>query len=264
MPTIGMCSLDARTSRKMSDGNVLLLILIVFLVLPSVIHAQSDAVLEVGKFSAAAPGTEFPDNWKPLTFPKIKRHTAYTLVRDGESVVLKAVSQASSSGLTREITIDPKEYPVVQWRWKVDNILKKSDVSRKEGDDYPARLYITFAYDSNTVGFFEKAKYETARLFYGQYPPRGALNYIWDSTAPKGTIVPNPYTDRARMIVIESGETDVNRWMVEERNIYEDYKTAFGEDPPLISGVAIMTDTDNTGESATAYYGDIVFKKSNR
>ena len=264
MRTIGMCSLDARTSRKMNDGNVLLLILIVFLVMPSVIHAQADAVLDVGKFSAAAPGTEFPDNWKPLTFPKIKRHTAYTLVREGEGVVVKAVSEASSSGLTREITIDPKEYPVVHWRWKVGNLLKKSDVSRKDGDDYPARLYVTFAYNSNTVGFLDKAKYEMARLVYGQYPPHGALNYIWDSKAPRGMIVPNPYTDRAMMIVIESGAADVNRWMAEERNIYEDYKRAFGEEPSLISGVAIMTDTDNTGESATAYYGDIVFKKTDR
>ena len=63
------------------------------------------------------------------------------------------------------------------------------------------------------------------------------------------------------MIVVESGEAKLNQWVNEERNIYEDYKKAFGEEPPMISGFAIMTDTDNTGESATAYYGDIVFKK---
>jgi hypothetical protein len=228
---------------------------------PATAWAQADAVLEVGKFSTAAPGTEFPENWKPLTFPKIKRHTVYTLVREGESVVVKAMSEASSSGMTREITIDPRDYPIVQWRWKVDNLLNKSDVSRKDGDDYPARLYITFAYDSSRVGFFEKAKYETARLLYGQYPPLGALNYIWDSKATKGAIVPNPYTERVMMIIVESGAADVNRWMTEERNVYEDYKAAFGEESPLISGVAIMTDTDNTGESATALYGDIVFKR---
>lgn len=226
------------------------------------VHAQADAVLEVGKFSVAAPGTEFPENWKPLTFPKIKRHTAYTLIREGDNVVVKAESEASSSGLTREISIDPKQFPVVQWQWKVSNLLKKSDVARKDGDDYPARLYITFAYDPSKVGLFEKAKYETARLLYGQYPPLGALNYIWDSHAAKGTIVPNPYTERAMMIIMESGAMDLNRWITEERNVYEDYKAAFGEEPSLISGVAIMTDTDNTGESATAFYGDIVFKKT--
>ncbi|WP_447986632.1 DUF3047 domain-containing protein [Nitrospira sp. Nam74] len=238
------------------------MIRIALFVAPLTVHAQSDALLEVGKFSMAAPGTEYPENWKPLTFPKIKRHTAYTLVRDGEDMVVKAESAASSSGLTRQITIDPKEFPVVQWQWKVSNLLKKSDVTRKDGDDYPARLYITFAYDSSRVGLFEKAKYETARLLYGQYPPLGALNYIWDSLAAKDTIVPNPYTERAMMIVVESGAANLNRWVTEERNVYEDYKAAFGDEPPLISGVAIMTDTDNTGESATAFYGDIVFKKT--
>jgi hypothetical protein len=63
------------------------------------------------------------------------------------------------------------------------------------------------------------------------------------------------------MIAVESGESKVNQWVCEERNILEDYKKAFGENPSMISGIAIMTDTDNTGESATAYYGDIIFKK---
>jgi len=245
----------------MMRNAVLSVIRITLFLAPLTVYAQTEAVLEVGKFSTAAPGTEFPENWKPLTFPKIKRHTNYTLIREGDAVVVKAVSEASSSGLTRDITIDPKEYPVVQWRWKVGNLLTTSDVTRKDGDDYPARLYITFAYDSSKVSLFEKTKYEAARLLYGQYPPLGALNYIWDTKAAKGTIVPNPYTSRAMMIVVESGAADVNRWITEERNVYEDYKAAFGEEPPLISGVAIMTDTDNTGEAATAFYGDIVFTK---
>jgi len=178
-------------------------------------------------------------------------------------VVVKAVAESSASGLTREIKINPKEYPIVQWRWKVSNILKKGDVKRKEGDDYPARIYVTFEYDPSRLGFFDKAKYEMIRLLYGRYPPIGAINYIWESKAPEGTMVPNPYTDRVVMIVVESGESMINQWVSEERNIYEDYKKAFGQEPPMISGVAIMTDTDNTGETATAYYGDILFKKPN-
>ncbi len=235
--------------------------LVMFLALPWPIHAQSGAILEVGKFSAAAEGSALPNGWKPLTFKKIERHTVYKVVKDGDTVAVKAVSEAASSGLTREITINPKEYPIVQWRWKVANVFKKGDVSKKEGDDYPARIYITFAYDSSKVSFFKKAAYEAAKLAYGQYPPIGAINYIWESKAPKGTMVPNTYAEEVKMIVVESGTAGLNQWMTEERNIYEDYKKAFGEEPPLISGIAIMTDTDNTGESATAYYGDIVFKK---
>ena len=228
---------------------------------PTRLQADSPARVEIGTFSAATPDGPWPNGWKPLTFPKIPQHTTYRLVKDGDRVAVKAASQASSSGLTKEILIDPKEYPIIQWQWKVSNVLKGGDVAKKEGDDYPARIYVTFQYDSQKVGLFGKAKYEAAKLIYGQYPPLGAINYIWESRAPVGTAVPNPYTDQVQMIVVDSGSTKLNTWITEERNVYEDYKRAFGQDPPMISGVAIMTDTDNTGESAEAYYGDISFKK---
>jgi len=234
----------------------------IFVFFPFWTPCAQSPVIEVGKFSAETEGNTLPAGWKPLTFKKIDQHTVYTLLKDENTVVVKAVADASASGLTREMKIDPKEYPIVQWRWKVRNVLKKGDVRQKEGDDYPARLYITFEYDPNKLGFFEKGKYAMIRLLYGQYPPIGAINYIWESKTPEGTMIPNPYTDRVIMIVVESGEEKLNQWVSEERNIYEDYKKAFGREPPLISGVAIMTDTDNTGESTTAYYGDILFEKA--
>ena len=230
-----------------------------FALMAGILRADSPARLEVGKFSSAKAGGAYPDSWEPLTFKKIKSHTDYTLVEDG-SVVLKAESRDSSSGLKREITIDPNRYPIVEWRWKVANVLKNGDVTRKSGDDYPARLYISFEYDRSKVRFFEKAKYAAARLWYGKYPPIGAINYLWANKSPVGTIAPNPYTRRVRMIVVQSGPEKVGQWMTESRNVVEDYKAAFGEHPPMISGVAVMTDTDNTHESATAWFGDIVFK----
>ena len=226
------------------------------------LQAESPSTVHVGAFSRAQAGGPFPDSWKPLTFHKIDEHTEYSLVEDDGTVVVKAVSRGSSSGLTREVTIDPEQYPIVEWRWKIENVLQKGDVTTKAGDDYPARLYITFAYDESKIGFLEQAQYELAKLLHGKYPPTGAINYIWESRSPVGTIVPNPYTDRVMMIVLESGEAKVGQWVTESRNLYEDYRKAFGDDPPPISGVAVMTDTDNTQESAVAYYGDIVFKKA--
>jgi hypothetical protein len=228
---------------------------------PATAFTQPADVIEVGKFSTEAVGNTLPGGWKPLTFKKIERHTAYTLVQDDHTVVVKAVAEASASALVREIKINPKEYPIVEWRWKVRNILKKGDVHIKEGDDYPARIYITFEYDPSKLGFFEKAAYKMGRLLYGEDLPLAAINYIWESKASIGTMIPNPYTDRVLMFVVESGAEKLNQWVSEKRNVYEDYKKAFGQEPPMISGVAIMTDTDNTGESATAYYGDILFKK---
>jgi hypothetical protein len=222
----------------------------------------ADAVLDVGRFSAEPPNAALPSGWKPLTFKNIKSMTRYSLVREDGITVVKAEADRSASGLVREITLDPKEYPWIEWRWKAVNLLQKGDVRSKQGDDYPARLYITFAYEPRRLGVFEKLKYEAAKLLYGDYPPLAAINYIWGSRTPTGTVVSNAYTDHVRMIVVESGPARLNRWVSESRNLYEDYRRAFGEEPPPISGVAIMTDTDNTGESATAYYGDIVFKKA--
>ena len=217
--------------------------------------------MKVGLFSAAKEGTEFPEAWKPLTFKKIPKHTQYKLVRDDETIVVQAISQASASGLTKEVKINLEKYPIIQWRWKVENVIEGSDVKSKEGDDYAARIYITFQYDPSRVGFFKKAKYKAGRLLLGDIPI-GAINYIWESTSPKGTIIDNAFTSFVKMIVIESGEEKVGQWIHEERNLYEDYKKAFGEEPPLVNGVAIMTDTDNTGKAAKAYYGDIIFRKA--
>ena len=242
--------------RRVAAGLIIFL-----LVFPAVIHPQSSPVIEVGKFSAEKPGDSLPPGWKPLTFFNIGKHTRYSLVKDEKTTVVKAVSDASASGLIREMTINPREYPIVQWRWKVENLLAKGDVHRKEGDDYPARIYIAFEYDASKLSFLERAEDQALKLLYGQYPPLGAINYIWESKAPLGTIVSNPFTNRIKMIIVESGAEKLNQWVSEERNVYEDYLKAFGEEPLMISGVAIMTDTDNTGESAIAYYGDIQFKK---
>jgi hypothetical protein len=182
-------------------------------------------------------------------------------VRDGDVTIVKAVSEASASGLIKPVLINPKEFPIVRWRWKVDNVLQHSDVALKEGDDFPARLYITFEYDPDKVSFGKKLKFKAGQALFGDIPI-AALNYIWETKTPVGTIVDNAYTDFAKMVVVESGAQKVGMWIDEERNIYEDYKKAFGEEPPMINGVAIMSDTDNTKERVTAYYGDIIFQKS--
>lgn len=220
-----------------------------------------DAVLDVGEFARAAPGG-LPPEWKPLTFQKVPQHTRYELVRDGDRMVVRADAEASASGLIRDIRIDPRAYPVIQWRWKVASLIERADIGRKEGDDFPARMYIVFRSDRDQLDIWEKIKIFFYRLLYSEEPPTGAINYVWDGRSAKGTIVPNAYTARVRMIVVESGAANLNRWMTVERNLLDDYRTAFADEPPPVVGVAIMTDTDNTGASATAWYGDIVFKKS--
>ena len=88
-------------------------------------------MIEVAKFSSGTVGQAMPDGWKPLTFKKIPKQTFYELVKDGERVVVKAMSDASASGLTKEVRIDPKEYPIIRWRWKMENYSQRSDVHSK-------------------------------------------------------------------------------------------------------------------------------------
>jgi hypothetical protein len=237
----------------------LLLPLACLFMLPLLVQAQSSGRIDAGLFSSSGGDATLPDGWQPLTFERISRHTGYSLVEDDGTVVIKAVSEQSASGLTRAVSIAPREYPVIQWRWKVGNVLQKGDVTSKAGDDYPARIYITFAFDPDRAGYLERLEYEAARLLLGPDVPYRAISYIWGSNSPAGTMVANSYTDRVMMFVVESGAGKLQQWVTEKRNVYEDYRKAFGDEPPMISGIAIMTDTDNTGESAVAWYGDIVF-----
>jgi hypothetical protein len=238
----------------------LLIRVLLVLLAPPCVEGDNSHV-NVGNFSAQATSRQWPSDWEPLTFRKIARHTQYELVKDGDTSVVKASSDAAASGLVRRIDINPEVFQIVKWKWKINRILDKGNVYSKDGDDYPARLYVTFAYDESKLSLYEKLKYNTYRLIYGSYPPLAAINYVWDSGSPPGTRVANAYTDRVMMVVVQSGAGNVNQWVEQERNIYQDYMRAFGEPPPAISGVAIMTDTDNTGERAVAHYGDIVFIK---
>ena len=200
-----------------------------------------------------------PAGWQPLTFNGISRHSEYELVDDGGVTVVRATSDNAASGLVRPVRIDLKRYPLLQWRWKITRLIEKADATRKEGDDYPARLYIVFDYDIDRLPWLERVKYDFYHAIYGEYPPLSVLNYLWDRRLPVDTLLPNAYTDHVQMIVAQSGGAHLGEWVSQQRNVYQDYLRAFGEPPPMVTGVAIMTDTDNTGERALSYYGDIRF-----
>ena len=178
--------------------------------------------------------------WREKVF---KGKTHYQATEKDGLPCIAAVSQASASGLVHEISLDPDAMPILAWQWRVDHVLVKGDATRKSGDDYPARVYVVFP----------------SHLFWRTR----ALNYIWDNRLPKGTIIANAYTKNAMMVVVESGAENTGKWVREERNIREDFIKAFGEPPPRIGAIAIMTDTDDTGETARAWYGPIrIMKKS--
>ena len=212
--------------------------------------------LPIAQFSTMEPGAAI-DGWEPLTFDDAPE-TAYTLVADDDgTTVVKAVADASAGGLIKRLDVDPTAYPVLAWRWKVDNLIEKGNVRSKRGDDYPARIYVTFDYDPSDLSFGDRIKYRALKIFgYDDIPVR-SLNYIWANKSRETEIVPNAYTSWVQMVPVESGDAHVGEWRTAERNLLDDYRAAFDEEPPPINGIAIMTDADNTEEAATAYFGDI-------
>ncbi len=181
------------------------------------------------------------DKWQVKEF---KGKTDYTVIREGTNSVLRAEASGTASGLIYEYHYDLRDYPILSWRWKVEGVLKKGDARTKETDDYPARVYVLFPH---WLPFKTKS-----------------INYIWANRVPQGSIIPNPYYSKAVMVAVESGPEKAGKWVVEERNVYEDYKKIFKEEPPEVGAIAIMTDTDQTGEHIIAYYDDIIIKRVSR
>ncbi|WP_434968022.1 DUF3047 domain-containing protein [Marinobacter sediminum] len=219
-------------------------------------------------FSAFADDTTLPafseiqslgegSGWEPLEFPKIDQHSRYELVTEDGVQVTRANTAGGASGLIARLNLKPSDSLILRWSWKVSNVFEKGDAREKSGDDYPARIYVAFEFQPDKAGFFERAKRKAVEMVFGETLPGNALNYIWANTLPKGDVVPNPYTDKTMMVAVNSGIDQVGEWVTVERDIVSDYQNAFGEAPPPVVGIAIMSDSDNTGETATAWYGDI-------
>ncbi len=193
------------------------------------------------------------EQWKPFYFPGIKTHTSYTAGNvDGRSCLIVS-SNHSASALILKNRFNVYQYPDIAWRLQVSNIYQKGDSSKKEGDDYPVRIMIMFLYVPEQASMVEKLQYETAHLFYGEYPPQSSLNYIWANKEQVAPLIPATYSSRAMLIPMAAGQKHVGKWLEYRTNIVQDYKTAFGQDPPPLAVVGIMSDSDNTGESARAY-----------
>ena len=215
------------------------------------------AGVSIAPFSAAAPGPALPSGWALVTLPRIAA-PAVALVDDSGTTVLRVRSVNAAGSVVHRLAAGTARAPLLSWRWKVDRVLDKADLARREGDDYAARVYVSFEPAPEALSFAARARLRIARLLYGADLPAAALCYVWDNTHARGTTAWNPYSDRVRMIVLRSGADEAGQWKSETRDVAADYRAAFGADAavPPISGVAASADTDQTGESVTAWFGD--------
>lgn len=224
--------------------------------------SQTDSfTVTVDSFSASTEADGLPKGWEPLVFRKVDRRTSYAVEHEGENYFVVARSTAADTGIMKRVDLSIKDYPILSWKWKVSHSIKGADLRKRSGDDYAARVYVAFRYDPAKSGVFERWKYKTAKATFGEFPPKAALIYVWDNKYPIGEIHNNAYTNHAKMIVTETGDSKAGQWVSEQVNLLEDYKKAVGGDPPPLEFIALMTDTDQTGEAVTAYYDDVVLKR---
>jgi len=191
--------------------------------------------------------------WKPLTFPKISQHSQYEVVEREGGRALKASSKASASGLVLRRAFDVYRYPVVHWRWAIDGVYRNGNAASKKGDDYPIRVYVIFEYSPSRAGLSERLKYSLAKKLHGAYPPHSGLNYIWANRPHSSRVLTSSYTDKAKLIVLQQGAGSAGTWQTETVNVLDDYREAFGCAPPRRACLAVMSDSDNTGDSGVGF-----------
>lgn len=222
--------------------------------LPGAVSAEP---LWVGRFSEA--DAAIPAPWKVEQLNDRIPPTRYGLRRWDGVMAIEAHASKSMALLGRPVAVDLEKTPILCWLWRIDAPVASADMTRKAGDDYAARVYLTFDVPPEQLTLGTRAKLRLARSIYGSQVPDAALNYVWDNRHPVGTLQDNAYTDRARMLVLRSGAAKAGAWVTERRHVGQDFQRSFGSLGGRLSGLAVASDTDNTGEEAHAGFADFRF-----
>jgi len=180
-----------------------------------------------------------PKRWREI---EVKGKTTFTIEELAGARVLKAHSNDAASILLAPFRFNSNHYPWLSWRWRVDQLLEHEDLRTKAGSDAAARVYVYF----NTPGLpWQKRN----------------LDYVWSSVLPVGTILPSAFADSSMVIAVDSGPEHLGTWRAVTRNIPEDYRRCFGQDPPDVLAIGLVTDSDSTHTEAVAYYDEILITR---
>ncbi len=215
----------------------------------------------VGDFETPPTETGVPLRWMLLYLDDADRPTEYGVLTEDGNSFLRARADESASGLVTKAPVDLRACPTLKWRWRVHATVPEGDITKKGRADAAARVLVAFPYDPREVGAITRLKYDLAKTDTGRYPPGRVLSYVWANGAKPGASLKSPYRKNVRIIVGRSGDDLAGQWVSEERNVYVDYVRAFGEPPSEVSGVGVITDTEDTGAKARADYDDIRFER---
>jgi len=188
----------------------------------------------VADFSAGLDENGVPLGWE------VKEKTGkanLSVVRDENLHALRLRSEGTSFSLQRPVNVDPRQFPLLSWKWKVTKLPEGGDVRKSNADDQAAQLFVAFS-NSNVIA------------------------YIWDTNAPQGVVentrLPPFLTIKA--LVVRSGYSEAGKWVTENRNAYQDYLNLFREEPPKVAGVRIQINSQHTDTSGESYFADVIFR----
>ncbi|QDX26972.1 DUF3047 domain-containing protein [Sphingomonas suaedae] len=210
----------------------------------------------VGQFQTE--GTP-PAPWRIVRIGNKVPPTRYRIVRIDGVTAIEGVAEKSMALLARPLAVNPDATPILCWRWRIETPVAAADLRTKKGDDYAARVYIAFDIPDEAMSGATKFKLGIARRLFGSDVPDAAINYVWDNRNPVGTRARSAYTDRAHLIVAETGSNRAGRWVAERANVAADFAKAFPKVPGKPIQIAVAVDTDNTGSTARGAFADLHF-----
>jgi len=217
-------------------------VVLVFLLAFAISVWAADPVLEDWK-SQKLGAKGIPEGWQGGQTWGLPQYDMTIEENDGQRV-LHLRSKIESSTVSKDIKgkIDLKETPVLEWSWKAVTLPRGADSRKKSTDDQAAQLYVTWPR-------------------FPQAVRSQIIGYIWDSTAPAGSFVKSQKTGMVTYVVVRSGPADVGKWLTERRNVADDYRKIYGEQPDAPGAISIAIDSDDTSSSAESYFGRILFRK---
>ena len=203
--------------------------------------AEEKGILMVDRFAGGVDDKGIPVGWtlekEPGSDSKI------TLAQEKEGHILRLLSVGDTFGLKKEMSFDIRKYPYLSWRWRAAKLPKGGDIRKRETDDQAGQIYVVFPKFPDMVN-------------------SRSVGYIWDSQAPAGLLGTSTAYGKMRYVVLQSGPAKLDQWVCETRNVYEDYKKHFQEEPPTVGTVLLYINSQHTKSSASCDYADIFFSAS--
>jgi hypothetical protein len=222
-----------------THGPALTLVVTALLLAVTALGAERVVIEDWSRYRPGLRG--IPPDWKGQNWGSPVYD--FAVVENDGQTALHMRSENDSSTISKDIRgkVNLEATPLLEWRWKVTTLPKPGNSCRKATDDQAAQIFLVWPRFPEAV---------RSRI----------IGYVWDTTAKAGTICPSEKTRTVTYIVIRSGEADLGKWLTEQRNVREDFKKIYGEEPESPAAIALAIDSNDTKSTAESYIGSLVFR----